>query len=104
MDGQTERVNGILNLYLKNFMSAGQRDWMDYVGLADFTCNVANQSATKQSPFKVAYGVDLLQPADLALKGAHSTRELNQDSEDLATKREQVLEKTNFLLEKTQKW
>lgn len=88
MDGQTERVNGILNLYLKNFMSAGQRDWMDYVGLADFTCNVANQSATKQSPFKVAYGVDLLQPAHLVFEGAHSILDFNYFGEDFKKKHE----------------
>ena len=102
-DGQTERVNGVLNQYLRNFVSADQRDWADYVSLAEFSYNAATHSATKQSPFKVAYGVDPLQPTDLALEGAHSTLEFNQDGEDLAKKREQVLEKTKLLLEKAQK-
>jgi hypothetical protein len=84
-------------------VSADQRDWVDYVGLAEFSYNSATHLATKQSLFKVAYGVDPLQPTDLALEGAHSTLEFNQDSEDLAKKREQVLEKTKSLLEKTQK-
>ena len=84
-------------------MSADQRDWADYVGLVEFSYNAASHSATKQSPFKVAYGVEPLQPANLALEGAHSTLEFNQDSEDLAQKREQVLEKTKLLLEKAQK-
>ena len=51
------------------------------MGLAEFSCNAAMHSITKQSPFKVAYGVDPLQPADLALEGAHSTLEFNQDGE-----------------------
>jgi hypothetical protein len=51
----------------------------------------------------VAYGVDPLQPTDLALEGVHSTLEFNQDGEDLAKKREQVLEKTKLLLEEAQK-
>ena len=80
-----------------------QRDWADYVGLAEFSYNAATHSATKQSLFKVAYGVDPLQPADLALVGAHLTLEFNQDVEDLAKKREQVLEKTKLLLGKVQK-
>ena len=84
-------------------MSANQRDWGDYVGLVEFSYNAATHSATKQSPFKVAYGVEPLQPADLALEGAHSTLEFNQDGEDLAQKRKQVLEKTKLLLEKAQK-
>ena len=54
-------------------------------------------------PFKVAYGVEPLQRADLALEGAHSTLEFNQDGEDLAQKREKVLEKTKLLLKKAQK-
>ena len=37
-------------------MSADQRDWTDYVGLAEFNYNVAMHSATKEPPFKVAYG------------------------------------------------
>ena len=102
-DGQTERVNGVLNQYLRNFVSADQRDWADYVGLAEFSYNAATHSATKQSPFKVAYGVEPLHPADLALEGARSTLEFSQDGEDLAKEREQMVEKTKWWLEKAQK-
>ena len=84
-------------------MSADQRDWVDYVGLAEFGYNAATHSTTKQSPFKVAYGVEPLQPVDLALEGAYSTLEFNSDGEDLAQKCEQVLEKTKLLLEEAQK-
>ena len=55
IDGQTERVNGVLNQYLRNFVSAYQRDWVDNVGLAEFSYNAATHLATKQLPFKVAY-------------------------------------------------
>ena len=102
-DGQTERVNGVLNQYLRNIVSAYQRDWTDYVGLAESSYNAVMHSTTKQSPFVVAYEVDPLQPANLALEGAYSTLEFNQDDEDLAKKREQVLEKTKLLLEKARK-
>ena len=50
-------------------MNAHQQDWEDYVGLAKLNYNLATHSATKKSPFKVAYGVDPLQPTDLALEG-----------------------------------
>ena len=72
-DGQMERVNEVLNQFLRNFVSTDQRNWADYVGLTEFNYNAATHSVTKQSPFKVAYGVEPLQPADLALEGAHST-------------------------------
>ena len=84
-------------------MNADQRDWGNYVDLAEFSYNAATHLATKQSPFKVAYRVEPLQPADRAFEGAHSTLEFNQDGEDLAQKHEQVLEKTKLLLEKAQK-
>jgi hypothetical protein len=73
------------------------------VGLVEFSYNAATHLVTKQSPFKVAYGVDPFQPIDLVFEGAHSILEFNQDGEDLAKKREQVLEKTKLLLDKTQK-
>ena len=84
-------------------MSAEQLDWADYVGLVEFSYNAATHLTTKQLPFKVAYGVDPLQYADLALKEPHSTLEFNQDGEDLVNKREQIMEKTELLLEKAQK-
>lgn len=84
-------------------MGADQQDWTDYVGLAEFSYNVATHSATKQLPFVVTYVVDPLQLANLAFEGAYSSLEFNHDGEDLAKKFEQVLEKTKLLLEKTQK-
>ena len=51
----------------------------------------------------VAYRVDALQPTNLALQGALSTLEFNQDGEELAKKREHVLEMTKLLVEKAKK-
>ena len=73
MNGKMEIVNGVLKQYLRNFMSADQWDWADYVSLVEFNYNATTHLATKPSPLKVAYGIDPFQPADLALKGAHST-------------------------------
>lgn len=84
-------------------VSADQQDCEDYVGLAEFSYNAAMHSATKQSPFKVAYGVDPLQPAELALEIAHLIVEFDQDGAELVKKRGYILEKTKQLLEKAQK-
>ena len=85
-------------------MGSNQRDWATCVGQAEFRYNVATHLATKWSPFVVAYGVDVLQPSNLAFEGAHSTIKLNQDGEDLAKKHEQVVEITRLLVEEAQKW
>ena len=52
-------------------MSADQQDWMDYVSLMGFNYNITIYLATKQLPFKLAYGMEPLQLIDLALKGTH---------------------------------
>ena len=103
MDGKTERVNGILKQYLRNLVGVDQGDWADYVGRAEFSCNVAMHLATKGLSFMVAHGVDALQPTNLALEGAHSTLEFNQDGEDLEIEQKQVLEMTKLLVEKARR-
>ena len=50
-DGQTERVNAILESYLRHFCSYQQDDWVNYLGLAEFAYNNAASDTTKLSPF-----------------------------------------------------
>ena len=52
-----ERVNGFFNQYLRNLVGADQRDWADYVGWAEFGCNVAIHLRTKGSSLVVACGM-----------------------------------------------
>ena len=101
-DGKTKHVNGDLNQYLKNLVSVDQADWADYVGRAEFSCNVviALHLATKGSSFVMVYKVDAFQPINLAFKGAHRSLEFNQDGENLARKHKQVYEMTNLLVKK----
>ena len=56
-DGKTERVNGVLEQYLRHLVGAKQGDWAEYVSRAEFSYNVAMHSATKELPFVVTYGV-----------------------------------------------
>ena len=102
MVGKMEHVNGVLNQYLRNLVGVDQGDWADYVGRAEFNYNVAMHLATKELSFVVAYDVHALQPTNLALEGAHSTLEFNQDGEDLAKEHEQVLKMTKLLVKKAQ--
>ena len=59
--------------------------------------------ATKVSLFVLAYGMNVLQPTNLAFKRAHLALKFNKDGENLAKKCEQVFEMTKLLLEKAQK-
>ncbi|MBW0501049.1 hypothetical protein O181_040764 [Austropuccinia psidii MF-1] len=55
-DGQTERVNQILEQYLWMYVSYHQGSWHNWLPLAEFSYNNAEHSSTKQSPFFTIYG------------------------------------------------
>ena len=55
-DGQTERVNAILEQYLRAFMNFHQDDWVQWLPLAEFASNNASSETTGVSPFFANYG------------------------------------------------
>ncbi|MBW0575672.1 hypothetical protein O181_115387 [Austropuccinia psidii MF-1] len=55
-DGQTERVNQILEQYLRMYVSHHQDGCYTWLPLAEFAYNNAEDSSTKQSPFFTIYG------------------------------------------------
>jgi hypothetical protein len=50
-DGQTERINQKLELYLRIFTNHRQTDWADLLSLAEFCYNDHEHSSTGHSPF-----------------------------------------------------
>lgn len=54
-DGQTERVNQILEHYLRTYCSWDQDDWADLLPFAEFCYNNTVHSSTKVTPFFAAY-------------------------------------------------
>lgn len=50
-DGLTERTNQTLETYLRAYCSYQQDDWVDYLPVAEFAFNNAENSSTKQTPF-----------------------------------------------------
>ena len=55
-DGQTERVNQILEQYLRCFINYQQDNWYEFLPLAEFAYNNSMHSSTLQSPFYINYG------------------------------------------------
>ena len=55
-DGETERVNQELELYLRTFCNHRGDDWTTWLPLAEFCHNRRAHSATKQSPFHMLMG------------------------------------------------
>ena len=57
-NGQTERVNQILEQYLRCFINYQQTDWVDLLPLPEVAYNNGVHASTGLSPFKMVYGVD----------------------------------------------
>lgn len=55
-DGQTERVNQVLEQYLRCFINYNQDNWFELLPFAEFAYNNAQHSATQFSPFFTLYG------------------------------------------------
>ncbi|MBW0554619.1 hypothetical protein O181_094334 [Austropuccinia psidii MF-1] len=57
-DGQTERVNQILEQYFQMYVSYHQDDWNTWLPLAEFAYNNCDHSSTKKSAFFTVYDRD----------------------------------------------
>lgn len=55
-DGQTERINQIMEQYLRAFCGYEQDDWVTLLPFAEFSYNNAESASTKVSPFLANYG------------------------------------------------
>lgn len=57
-DGQTERMNAILEQYLRAYVSYLQDDWFDWLASAEFAGNSQVSETTRVSPFFALYGFE----------------------------------------------
>jgi len=55
-DGQTERVNHTLELYLRSYCSYQKDDWVSLLPFAEHAYNTSMSESTKASPFEINYG------------------------------------------------
>lgn len=55
-DGQTERVNAILEQYLRAYLNYQQDNWVTLLPLAEFSYNNTVQATTKRTPFEASLG------------------------------------------------
>jgi hypothetical protein len=50
-NGQTERVNLVIQQFLKNYVVIDQQDWVDHLELAEFCYNNSKHSVIGSTPF-----------------------------------------------------
>lgn len=61
-DGQTERFNAMLEEYLRHFVHANMKNWVELLDVAQFCFNSKKSSATNKSAFEVVTGQQPLLP------------------------------------------
>ena len=95
-DGQTERVNQVVEDYLRHFVDVQQSNWEDLLPMAEFAYNNSYHSATDTTPFFLNYGVEPLTPfsllsekgkrrQDKLLRGSPAAQALVHKYKDLPT-------------------
>jgi hypothetical protein len=57
-DGQTERINQVIESYLRSYCNYVQNDWTSILGMAEYAYSNSKHSATKISPFYENYGFE----------------------------------------------
>ena len=73
-DGQTERVNQVLEDMLQAYVSKKQTNWQDYFPILEFAYNSVKHVTTGFSPFTLMYGYQPRSPGMVGL----STEKLPQ--------------------------
>ena len=68
-DGQTEQMNQELEQYLRFFVDHRQKDWLEWLVLAEFVVNNKVHTATKVSSFMTNYGRELRMGGDIRKRG-----------------------------------
>jgi len=56
IDGQTKRINALLEDYLIHYVTANQKKWRELLDIAQFSYNIQKSSATGYSPFELVNG------------------------------------------------
>jgi len=57
-DGQTERMNQVIEAYLRSYCNYEQNDWSEMLAMAEYAYNNSKHSTTKISPFYANYGYE----------------------------------------------
>ena len=65
-DGQTERMNRVLEDMLRHYCDPSQTDWDEHLSLAEFAVNIAVQASTRFTPFMLNSGQHPRTPTTIA--------------------------------------
>ena len=96
-DGQTERINGLLEEYLRHYVTATQKNWVDLLDTAQLCYNLHRSSATGMCPFELAMGWQPRTPLDVPKQRVGGDRPV---AHRLAISRQEMFDEARESLEK----
>ncbi|RVW30894.1 Transposon Tf2-12 polyprotein [Vitis vinifera] len=99
-DGQTERINALLEEYLRHYVTATQKNWVDLMDTAQLCYNLQRSSTTGMSPFELAIGVQPRMPLEVAKQKAGGN---SPAAYKMAQSRQEMLDEARDSLEKVAK-
>lgn len=99
-DGQTERVNSIVNQLLRTFCSSEHEKWTLYLGLAEFAYNNTYQTSIQTTPFEADLGYS---PRVPAFENFSLTERRSLVAETLGTKMKAILLRTQEYMVEAQR-
>jgi hypothetical protein len=80
-DDQTERINSILNMYMRAFYENDQQNWPILILLAELCYNNMVSRTTGETPFYLYYGQEAVLASDLSVGQSEFTRDQERLSE-----------------------
>ena len=82
-DGQTERMNRLVQETLRHYVNPAQDDWDEHLPLVQFAINDSHNNSIGTTPFRLNMPIDMKIPTDEALR---SKLQANQDADRQAKK------------------
>jgi transposase InsO family protein len=90
-DGQTERVNRVLQDMLRHYVSATQDDWDEYLSVVEFAINNSDHASTGASPFMLNYGRAPRTPFDISTAATRPRNSRVHAAQELRTRIQNIL-------------
>ena len=94
-DGQTERMNSVLEDMLRHYVNPDQLIWDNLLSLAEFSMSNCYKSSIKCTPFQLVYGKNPATPASTHLK---NIQEQNPSAPATVTQMHECLERAKLCL------
>lgn len=71
-DGQTERVNRVVEDTLRSYVTGDQTDWYTHLPMVEFAINNSYHTSIRTTPFRLNYGFDPLTPPSVLVESLKS--------------------------------